>query len=173
MQLVLSGFLSLGLLACWNTKMFWGKNRGKWSDWENHSARILSWWRELSSQPLSSARRAAKAFQSHLCSTCSCLLVVAQWQNTGCTSQVSWVQFLVAAGLFTLFHFKNFLYWRKIVRHHHWIQRPGIILALLLIVLFLAMVQQQWGPKTQPHRVQQAQAHITMPTRNIPNAHNG
>ena len=30
----------------------------------------------------------------------------------------------------------------KIVRHHRWIQRPSIILALLLIVLaFLTMVQ--------------------------------
>ena len=37
---------------------------------------------------------------------------------------------------------------RKIVRHRRWIQRPGTILALLLIVLaFLAMVQQRRGPK--------------------------
>ena len=28
-------------------------------------------------------------------------VVVAQWQNTGCTSQVSWVRFPAAAGLFT------------------------------------------------------------------------
>ena len=35
---------------------------------------------------------------------------------------------------------------RKIVRYHRWIQRPGIIVALLLIVLaFLAMVQQRTG----------------------------
>ena len=35
---------------------------------------------------------------------------------------------------------------RKIVRYHRWIQRLGIILALLLIVLaFLAMVQQRRG----------------------------
>ena len=37
---------------------------------------------------------------------------------------------------------------RKIVCHHRWIQRPGVIVALLLIVLaFLAMVQQRRGPK--------------------------
>ena len=37
---------------------------------------------------------------------------------------------------------------RKIVRQRRWIQRPGIILALLLTALsFLAMVQQQRGPK--------------------------
>ena len=46
-------------------------------------------------------------------------------------------------------------YFRKIVRHYRWIQRPGIILALLIIVLaFLAMVQQRRGPKMRP-RVQQ------------------
>ena len=45
---------------------------------------------------------------------------------------------------------------RKIVRYHRWIQRPGIILALLLIALaFLAMVQRRRGPKMRPHRVQQ------------------
>ena len=45
---------------------------------------------------------------------------------------------------------------RKIVRHHWWIQRPGIILALLLIVpAFLALVQQQRGLKRRPHHVQQ------------------
>ena len=60
----------------------------------------------------------------------------------------------------------------KIVHHHRWIQRPGILLALLLIMLaFLAMVQQSRGPKMR-RRVQQAQAHITMPTGSIPNAHN-
>ena len=54
-----------------------------------------------------------------------------------------------------------------------WIQRPGITLALLLIVLaFLTMVQQWRGPKMQPHHVQQAPAHITTPTGNILNAHN-
>ena len=42
--------------------------------------------------------------------------------------------------------------YRKIVRHCRWIQRPGIILALLLIVLaFLGIVQQRRGPKMQPH----------------------
>ena len=41
-------------------------------------------------------------------------------------------------------------HFRKIVRHHRWIQRPGIMLALLLKVLaFLAMVQQRRGPKMQ------------------------
>ena len=35
-----------------------------------------------------------------------CLVAVAQWQNTGCTSQVSWVQFPVTAGLFTFFYFQ-------------------------------------------------------------------
>ena len=45
---------------------------------------------------------------------------------------------------------------RKVVRHHRWIQRPGIILALLLILLaFLAKVQQRRGPKMRPHRVRQ------------------
>ena len=44
---------------------------------------------------------------------------------------------------------------RMIVRHHRWIQRQGIVLALLLIVLaFFAMVQQQRGPKTRPYRIQ-------------------
>ena len=60
----------------------------------------------------------------------------------------------------------------KIVRHHRWIQIPGILLALLLIMLaFLTMVQQCRGPKMR-RRVQQAQAHITTPTGSIPNAHN-
>ena len=31
--------------------------------------------------------------------------VVAQWQSTGCTSQVSWVRFPAAAGLFTFLYF--------------------------------------------------------------------
>ena len=45
---------------------------------------------------------------------------------------------------------------RKIVRHRRWIQGPCIILALLLIVLaFLAIVQQRRGPKMRPHRAQQ------------------
>ena len=30
------------------------------------------------------------------------LVVIAQWQSTGCTSQVSWVQFLATVGLFSL-----------------------------------------------------------------------
>ena len=34
-----------------------------------------------------------------------CLVVVAQWQSTSCTSQVSWVQFPVTASLFTFFYF--------------------------------------------------------------------
>ena len=60
---------------------------------------------------------------------------------------------------------------RKIVRYHRWIQRLGIILALLLIVLaFLAMVQQRRGSKMQCHHVQQPK-HITMSTGSIPNAH--
>ena len=52
---------------------------------------------------------------------------------------------------------------RKIVRHSHWVQRPGIILVLLLIVLaFLtAMV-----------RSKNATSYITTPTKIIPNAHN-
>ena len=41
---------------------------------------------------------------------------------------------------------------RKIVRHRRWIQRLGIILALLLFLLaFLAMVQQRTGPKMRPN----------------------
>ena len=35
-----------------------------------------------------------------------CLVVVAQWQSTGCTSQVSWVRFPVTAGLFTFPYFR-------------------------------------------------------------------
>ena len=46
----------------------------------------------------------------------------------------------------------------KIVYQHHWIQRPGIILPLLLIVLaFLAMVQQWTVPKMRPHHVHRTQ----------------
>ena len=33
-----------------------------------------------------------------------CLVVVAQWQITGCTSQVSWVRVPAAAGLFMFFY---------------------------------------------------------------------
>ena len=59
----------------------------------------------------------------------------------------------------------------KIVRHHCWIQRLGVLLALLLIMLaFLAMVQQWRGPKMWSHRVQQAE-HIHY-HGSIPNAHN-
>ena len=44
----------------------------------------------------------------------------------------------------------------KIVRHHRWIQRRGIVLALLLIMLaFLAMVQKRRDLKMRPHCVQQ------------------
>ena len=56
---------------------------------------------------------ASEAFQSHLCSTyrglCGaggCPVVVAQWQSTGCTSQVSWVRFPAAACLFTFLYFR-------------------------------------------------------------------
>ena len=49
----------------------------------------------------------------------------------------------------------------KNVRHRRWIQRPDIILALLLIVLaFFVMVQQRRAPKMRL----QARAHITTPT---------
>ena len=42
------------------------------------------------------------------------------------------------------------------MHHHRWIQKLGIILALLLIMLaFPATVQQQRGLKMRPHRVQQ------------------
>ena len=52
---------------------------------------------------------------------------------------------------------------RKIVRHSRWVQRPGIILVLLLIVLaFLVAVV----------RSKNATSHITTPTKSIPNAHN-
>ena len=34
-----------------------------------------------------------------------CPDVIAQWQNTGCTSQVSWVQFPATAGLLTFLYF--------------------------------------------------------------------
>ena len=59
------------------------------------------------------ARCATEAFQSHLCSTYrglwgagGCPVVVAQWQSTGCTSQVSWVRFPAAAGLFTFLYLR-------------------------------------------------------------------
>ena len=35
-----------------------------------------------------------------------CPVVIAQWQSTGCTSQVSWVRFPAAAGLFTFLYFR-------------------------------------------------------------------
>ena len=48
---------------------------------------------------------------------------------------------------------------RKIMRHHYWIQRPGIILALLVIVLaFLTLGQQRSGLKML---CSTAQTHIT------------
>ena len=55
----------------------------------------------------------------------------------------------------------------KIVRHHHWIQKPSIVLALLLIVLsFLAMVQQQRGCNLIVfNSLSDPSAHITTPTR--------
>ena len=59
---------------------------------------------------------ATEALQSHLCSTYSglwgggeaggCRVVVAQWQSTGCTSQVSWIQFPATAGLFAFLYFR-------------------------------------------------------------------
>ena len=59
---------------------------------------------------------------------------------------------------------------RKILHHRHWIQRPGIRLVLLLIMLaFLTMVQERRGLKMRPHLVQ----HIVMPTGSISYAHNG
>ena len=36
-----------------------------------------------------------------------CPVVVAQWQSTGYTSQVSWVRFSVTAGLFTFLYFTS------------------------------------------------------------------
>ena len=59
----------------------------------------------------------------------------------------------------------------KIVRHHCWIQRLGVLLALLLIMLaFLAMVQQWRGLKMWSHHVQQPE-HIHY-HGSIPSAHN-
>ena len=44
----------------------------------------------------------------------------------------------------------------KIVHHHHWIEGPCIILALLLIMLaFLTMVQHRRGLKVWLHGAQQ------------------
>ena len=44
----------------------------------------------------------------------------------------------------------------KIVRHLLWIQRPGIILAMLFIVLMFLNITRQWkGPKVRPLRAQQ------------------
>ena len=52
----------------------------------------------------------------HLSTTCAeyikdcgagdCPVVVAWWQSTGCTSQVSLVRFAVVAGLFTFLYFR-------------------------------------------------------------------
>ena len=39
-------------------------------------------------------------------SVVGCPVVVAQWQSTGCISQVSWVWFPVAADLFTFLYFR-------------------------------------------------------------------
>ena len=36
-----------------------------------------------------------------------CPVVMAQWQSTGYTSQVSWVQFPATAGLFTFLYFSS------------------------------------------------------------------
>ena len=41
-----------------------------------------------------------------LCSTYRGLWSVAQWQTTGCTSQLSWVRFPVTAGLFAFLYFR-------------------------------------------------------------------
>ena len=35
------------------------------------------------------------------CGVGGCLVAIAQWQNTGSTSELCWVQFLATAGLFT------------------------------------------------------------------------
>ena len=66
-----------------------------------HEARVLS---------------AEWLLRTHLCNTYrivragGCLVVVAQWQNTDCTSQVSWIRFPVTVGLFTFCYFCiNFL----------------------------------------------------------------
>ena len=40
------------------------------------------------------------------------------------------------------------------------------------MLAFLTMVQQRRDSKMQPHRVQQARAHITTSTGSIPNAYN-
>ena len=40
------------------------------------------------------------------CGAGGCLVVVARWQSTGYTSQVSLVRFAMAAGLFTFLYFR-------------------------------------------------------------------
>ena len=56
----------------------------------------------------------------------------------------------------------------KIVHHLQWIQRPGIILTLLLIVLTFVIIVQQWkGPKTQSFYAQQPE--YTLPR--LPEVH--
>ena len=61
-----------------------------------------------------------------------CPVVVAQWQSTGCISQVSWVRFPAAAGLFTFlvfegsiptracFHSENFFLILQYTPMHNW-----------------------------------------------------
>ena len=57
---------------------------------------------------------------------------------------------------------------RKSVRHRRYIQRLGIILALLLIVLaFLAKVQQRRGPKVRPHTLPRVPEAYRMPPYRI------
>ena len=86
--------------------------KSKSLDWENHTEWVLSWWREFSGQPLT---RLWRHILSGCCQVCDwgiqyiwrivraggCSVVIAQWQNTDCTSQVSWVQFPMTVSLFT------------------------------------------------------------------------
>ena len=55
-------------------------------------------------------RCATEAFSTtcavHIVGVGGCLDVVAQWQSTGGSSQVSWVWLPVAAGLFTFLYFR-------------------------------------------------------------------
>ena len=97
----------------------WGKS-SKHLDWENPLSMGSLLIRELSGQPLMEFWRHTLIgcqvcnwgisvppvqYISRIVTVGGCLVVVAQWQSTGCTSQVSRVQFPATAGFFTLLYF--------------------------------------------------------------------
>ena len=58
----------------------------------------------------------------------------------------------------------------KIVRHRHWIQILGIVLALLLITLVFIASVQQWRGNLIMFDISCSQAHIITPIKSIQNA---